>query len=81
MLFGCMVLPDTKDTKRGNHLQVQSTRVVLVPFRAWRCAAMDLNVSRKLPKFSFLSSTGFTSFSVLLFFTRSMAPFFTVHGF
>ena len=43
MFSGCIVLPDTKETKLGSSDQVTSppvgknTRVVLVPCRAWKC--------------------------------------------
>ena len=43
MLSGCTVPPDSKETELGSSNQEASpsagknTRVVLVPFRAWKC--------------------------------------------
>ena len=43
MFSGCTVLPDSKETELGSSNQEASpsagknTRVVLVPFRAWKC--------------------------------------------
>ena len=43
MFSGCTVPPDSKETKLGSSDQEASpsagknTRVVLVPFRAWKC--------------------------------------------